>query len=87
MICRPQHAPPFRLADDVCNGLMSCDLSREVRAGSTTPSQVWLGSHHALLSGTGLASIIVVAKARGAGRGRCLVPSQNERKKKKRGGA
>ena len=88
MICRPQYAPPFRLADDACNGFMSCDLSREVGAGSTTPSQVWLGSHHALLSGTGLASIIVVAKARGTGKKsvpRSVLEKKEDKERKKKG--
>ena len=49
------------------------------KGGVDNPSQVWLGSHQALLSGTGLAGIIVAAKARAPGRGRCFVPSQKER--------
>ena len=51
---------------------------------------MWLGSHYALLSGTGLASIIVVAKARGTGKKsvpRSVLEKKEdkERKKKERG--
>ena len=49
---------------------------------------MWLGSHYALLSGTGLASIIVVAKARGTGKKsvpRSVLEKKEDKERKKKG--
>ena len=49
---------------------------------------MWLGSHYALLSGTGLASIIVAAKARGTGKKsvpRSVLEKKEDKERKKKG--